>query len=102
MAASNESAAAFAAQCAADGDPRPDIVAALVELFGVSRATAYRLTAAAYSAGGDAAESAAIARHDDGSIDVPAEAARQYAAAVAAGDEVAQLRWFAILQRLSR
>jgi len=100
MAANTEAAAAFAAQCAADGDPRADIVAALQSLFGVSRATAYRLTAAAMVAGGAQAEAETIARLPDGSIDITAEAERQYSAAVARDDETAQLRWFAILRKL--
>jgi hypothetical protein len=100
MAANTEAAAAFAAQCAADGDPRADIVAALQSLFGVSRATAYRLTAAAMVAGGAAEESREIARHEDGTIDVLAEAERKYAAAVARDDEAAQLRWFHLLRRM--
>ena len=100
MAAANHAAAQFAAQCVADGDSRADVVAALQDLFSVSRATAYRLTAAAMAAGGAAAEAEAIVRRDDGTIDVVAEAARQYAAAVEREDEAAQLRWFLMLQRL--
>jgi hypothetical protein len=100
MTANSDAAAAFAAQCAADGDPRADIVAALQSLFGVSRATAYRLTAAAMAAGGCQAEAESIARLPGGSIDIAAEAERQYAAAVARDDESAQLRWFAILRKL--
>jgi hypothetical protein len=52
------------------------------------------------AAGGCQAEAESIARLPDGSIDVAAEAERQYSAAVARDDEAAQLRWFAILRKL--
>lgn len=96
----NTAAAAFARECAADGDSRADIVAALMDLFGVSRATAYRLAAAALQAGGAAADADAVCRRDDGTIDVHAEAERQYRAAIEREDDAAQLRWFLMLQRL--
>lgn len=100
MAATNTAALEFARQCAADGDSRADVVAALQDLFGVSRATAYRLAAAAMAAGSAAAESEAIARRDDGTIDVAAEAERQYQAAIEREDDAAQLRWFLLLHKL--
>lgn len=96
----NNAAVEFARQCAADGDSRADIVAALMDLFSVSRATAYRLAAAALQAGGAAAEAETIVRREDGTIDVRAEAERQYQAAIEREDDAAQLRWFLMLQRL--
>lgn len=94
-----ESAQAFIARCLDSGDTRAEIVAALQEFYGASRATAYRWISAAM-AGTEEPVAAAIARDDAGTIDLKAEAERQYAAAVAADDSVAALRWFGILQRL--
>ena len=51
--------------------------------------------------GTDAAGSPDIARREDGGIDLAAEAARQYAAAVKSDDSKAALRWFNVLQRLA-
>ena len=99
MSRANEAAGRFAAQCHAKGDPRSDTVEALQTLFGVSRATAYRLCSAAAAGTGAPAAADEIPRHADGSVDVPAEAERQYIAAVESGDEAAQLRWFAILRK---
>lgn len=100
MATTNDAAAQFAAECYANGDPRRDTVAALIELFGVSRATAYRLVAAAATGHGATQADSPIIRCEDGSVDILGEAERQYAAAVADCDPPGQLRWFAILRKL--
>lgn len=89
----------FAADCLQAGDSRADVAATLQDMFGVSRATAYRLCAAACQASGAAADAAAIVRRADGTIDLRAEIERQYAAAVAAEDGPAQLRWLNMLSR---
>ena len=96
----NDAAARFAAQCHSNGDPRAETVEALQTLFGVNRATAYRLCSAAAAGTGTPHASEDVARLDDGSVDVVGEAERQYVAAVDRGDEPAQLRWFAILRKL--
>ena len=95
-----ETASQFATRCLASGDPRAEVAEALQTFFGVSRATAYR-TIARVLIDADDSEPTAIVRDETGTIDLRAEAERQYAAAVAQCDNKAALRWFAVLQRLS-
>ncbi len=95
-----ETATRFAARCLASGDPRVEVAEALQNFFGVSRATAYR-TIARVLIDSDDSEPIAIVRDETGTIDLRAEAERQYSAAVAQCDSKAALRWFAVLQRLS-
>jgi len=95
-----ESADAFVSRCLAAGDARVDIAESLQTFYGVSRATAYRMIARHLIGTGDGGTSA-IARDEDGAIDLQQEAARQYAAAVAGDDSKAALRWFNVLQRLA-
>ena len=97
--ATAESAQAFIARCLASGDSRSEIVEALQRFYGVSRATAYRNVARAMLGLGEP-DSADIARTDTGSIDLQAEAERQYSAAVTSGDSKAALQWFHILRRM--
>lgn len=94
-----ETAAQFAARCLANGDGRPEVAESLQTFFGVSRATAYRIIARAMLGTGE--PPADIARTETGAIDLAAEAARQYAAAVSNDDSKAALRWFSVLQRLA-
>lgn len=95
-----ESADAFVSRCLAAGDARVEIAESLQTFYGVSRATAYRLIARNMIGTGDGGPPA-IARDEEGAIDLRQEAARQYAAAVASDDSKAALRWFNVLQRLT-
>ena len=97
---SAESAQAFVSHAFALGDKRSEIAESLQTYYGVSRATAYRMIARHLIGSGDS-EPVDIARRDDGTIDLTAEAERQYAAAVAADDAKSALRWFNVLQRLT-
>ena len=95
-----ESSDAFVSRCLAEGDSRADIVESLRGFYGISRATAYRQIARHLNGAPDGAQTA-IARTDEGAIDLQQEAARQYAAAVADEDSKAALRWFNVLQRMT-
>lgn len=95
-----ESADTFVSRCLASGDSRADIVESLQTFYGISRATAYRQVSRHLSGAGDGGTSA-IARDEEGAINLQQEAARQYAAAVASDDSKAALRWFNVLQRMA-
>jgi hypothetical protein len=96
----NTAAQQFAAQALEQGDQRREVACTLMEMFGVSQATAYRIISKASAGQAAACDAEEVCRTADGRIDLPAEAERQYVAAVAREDEKSALRWFSVLEKL--